>query len=71
MRKLRSELISESRSKGVATKVAEKNFPQKDFILQDFSPRLKNIDKAIAKILSVKQYENMVIHYSLLRSFLD
>ena len=75
MRKLRSELISESRSKGLATKVADKTFTQKYSILQEqtkiFSPRLKNIDKAIAEILSVKQYENMVIHYNLLWICLD
>ena len=32
---------------------------------------MKNIDKTIAEILSVKQYENMVIHYNLRRIFLD
>ena len=32
---------------------------------------MKNIDKTIAEILSVKQYENMVIHYHLRRIFLD
>jgi hypothetical protein len=32
---------------------------------------LKNIEKTIAELLSTEQYENMVIHYNLLRIFLD
>ena len=38
---------------------------------KSFQSQIKNIDKGIAEILSVKQYENMVIHYNLLRIFLD
>ena len=74
MKKLRSELISDGKSKSLVTKVAEKTFIRKwqsSRTDRFFNPRLKNIDKTIQELLSAKQYENMVIHYNLLRVFLD
>jgi hypothetical protein len=71
---IKSQIETTGKSRSLSTSVAsltvKKKWLSKSY--NDlFTPRLENIEKSVQEMLSIRQYENMVMSYNLLKVLID